>query len=285
MISDKEITCPFCGRPVASDNAHFNGNADGYPDDDIDDITHDNIDDDSNDDSDTNPTSSRIPDDNSREIQPSVQKWLYAIIGGLVAALLGLGLLAWNSGIFSKGTPPLETEVKYSVPEVEEQVTLVYCNSADGFVNIRRSPSAKSDTLGKLVKNGPPATLIADNGKWYKVKYDNIEGFVNKKYAKIENGTLNATNSNKVYYIYFGKWDSLKKAQANYKNLPESLDKSDIYKTAEKGKAVYLMVVEKYTSKNDAQKHINNLKSKYGETFNMWESDGPAELVYSPENK
>ena len=57
-------------------------------------------------------------------------------------------------------------------------ITYVYSNSYDGYLNVRAQPSAKSRILGRL-PNGPEgAELLWDEGKWTKVRVDGVEGYV-----------------------------------------------------------------------------------------------------------
>lgn len=60
----------------------------------------------------------------------------------------------------------------------EEEVTMVYSNCYDGYLNVRAQPSAKSQVVGTL-HNGPAgAELLGVEGKWTKVRVNGIEGYI-----------------------------------------------------------------------------------------------------------
>lgn len=50
-------------------------------------------------------------------------------------------------------------------------------------LNFRENPSTNSDTLGVL-SNGTKVNIISEQGDWYKIKYNNKEGYVSKQYVK-----------------------------------------------------------------------------------------------------
>ena len=60
----------------------------------------------------------------------------------------------------------------------EEEITLVFSNSYDGYLNVRAQPSSKSQVVGTL-HNGPNgAELLGVEGKWTKVRINGVEGYV-----------------------------------------------------------------------------------------------------------
>ena len=63
--------------------------------------------------------------------------------------------------------------------------TFVYSISDDGFLNIRETPSDKSEILGVLITGGDGAELLDNSSKWYKVKKGDVIGYVYSKYAFI----------------------------------------------------------------------------------------------------
>ncbi|MBO4820147.1 MAG: SH3 domain-containing protein [Prevotella sp.] len=262
MIPDGVVTCPYCNSPVAPNNSSIG--------------QHQN----NNDYNNHEDTIVRLP-------KGSGQKWLYAILGLLSAALIGLGLWAWKEGLFSKVDKEEKdtTVVENVVPEQPEQPPQIYSNSYDGYVNIRKSPSAESAIVGEIVNDGPPATFISNSGKWYKVNYNGVVGYVKKEYVRVEYSnpsTPQAKSSKKVYYVVIDSFESLQMAKSSYTNMPDGLDSGDIYKAMSNGRVVYRIVVGTYDSRDEAQQNINNLKSLYGNRFWLWESDGPAQLVHRP---
>ena len=68
--------------------------------------------------------------------------------------------------------------------DCEDEVTMVYSNMYDGYLNVRAEPSTKSKILGKL-PNGPDgAELLGIEGKWAKVRVNGVEGYVWSAYLQ-----------------------------------------------------------------------------------------------------
>lgn len=75
--------------------------------------------------------------------------------------------------------------------DAEEQATIyVYSKSSDGFLNIRESPSAKAQILGKLITGKDKAILLNIVGEWYKIKFNDVVGYVHSYYTRMESGTM-----------------------------------------------------------------------------------------------
>lgn len=57
----------------------------------------------------------------------------------------------------------------------------------DGYLNVRDTPSTKGKIIGKL-NNSDKVTIkeTSEDGKWYKISKDNINGYVSKDYVKID---------------------------------------------------------------------------------------------------
>lgn len=56
------------------------------------------------------------------------------------------------------------------------------------FLNLREKASTSSNLLVKMPGNAS-FEIIADEGDWYKVKYQNYTGYVNKDYVKVSEDT------------------------------------------------------------------------------------------------
>lgn len=270
MISDQAVNCPHCGCPVAPNNSHTNNK---------------------------DENTVHYHDIETKPPKPSDQKWLYALLGVLGTSLVCLGIWSWKAGLFSSDEKemvdttkvvtqePPSTDVEQPVqPEQQAQPTLIYANSYDGFVNIRQTPSANSAILGELVNGGAPATLISNEGKWYKVNYNGIVGYVKSEYVNIGNSAPAASAASaaksyrNVYYVVIGSWQSLANAKAFYNQLPGYLSNGSIYKAVAKGKVVYRMVVGEYPSRSAAQQFIND--TYWSGSMWIWKSDGTEQLVY-----
>ena len=60
---------------------------------------------------------------------------------------------------------------------------IVYCNSYDGYLNIRSTPSSKGEKLGKF-KNGPEGAIkLSESGSWVEIDYNGVVGYVSKKHV------------------------------------------------------------------------------------------------------
>lgn len=95
------------------------------------------------------------------------------------------------------------TEVAESVEAVAQVgQSKVYSNCYDGYLNVRSTPSSKSQIVGKL-KNGPEgAVLLGVEGSWSKVRVDGVVGYVASKY-------LQSTPTESVYVdasAVIGQW-------------------------------------------------------------------------------
>ena len=147
MISDKAQRCPKCGAPIYKDN-------------------HSPI---------ANETSS---------IQNKNKTVLWVFIALLICVLGGGWIYsASNSKSNNESKKPQNpTEEHLSANPIEEhtnQKTFVYSIAKDGFLNIRQSPSADSKIIGRIITGVDSAELIDNSEQWFKVKKDNIVGYVN----------------------------------------------------------------------------------------------------------
>lgn len=89
------------------------------------------------------------------------------------------------------------------------QEVYVYSNADDGFLNVREKPNANSDIVA-VMYNGKTGALLLDksNKYWYKVSYEGIIGYVNKRYAiisaKTQNKIKERTNNNMFEQLRIG---------------------------------------------------------------------------------
>ncbi len=72
----------------------------------------------------------------------------------------------------------------------QAQEVYVFSNADDGFLNVRGKPSASSDIVAVMYNGKSGAQLLDKSNKyWYKVSYNGIIGFVNKRYAIVSTKT------------------------------------------------------------------------------------------------
>lgn len=85
-----------------------------------------------------------------------------------------------------KDTPKNEDDSDETFEEPHwDTYEVVSGNSHDGYVSIRESKSSRSKELGRLA-NDEYASHLATEDDWYKIKKDDIVGYVYSKYAKKE---------------------------------------------------------------------------------------------------
>lgn len=100
-------------------------------------------------------------------------------------------------------TLPYQGDVStYSAPS---NVTKVYSNARDGFVNIRQTPNINAQIVGEL-RNGPEgAVLLGSEGEWVKIDCNGIVGYVYEKYVQ---------NTPTEVFEY---WGALRKDASSYR--------------------------------------------------------------------
>lgn len=97
------------------------------------------------------------------------------VAGGVGCLFLG------DSNEPRKAPKGMDTYDAVSYHNVAEEV--VYCNSYDGYLNIRATPSSKSEKIGKF-RNGPEGAIkLSEDGNWVEVDCNGIVGYVSKKYV------------------------------------------------------------------------------------------------------
>lgn len=90
------------------------------------------------------------------------------------------------SGTTSNVSTSLETQTSSVSNEKQQYMTT-------SNLNLRVGESTGSKKLTTIQK-GKSVSLISKNGEWYKVKYDDLEGYVNNQYLKRENDETGNTN-------------------------------------------------------------------------------------------
>ena len=105
---------------------------------------------------------------------------LSAILVLLVAG--GIGYFVFGNSDKSRGVPE-EIDTYGSGSYNNVSADLVYCNSYDGYLSIRSTPSSKGEKIGKF-KNGPEGAIrLSETGSWVEVDCNGVVGYVAKKYV------------------------------------------------------------------------------------------------------
>ena len=157
MISDKAVKCPKCGYPVGQ----------GF-------------------------TPSPAPIITDKDVEESLEtppsrKWLYAVIGILLAAIVAVIVLLLRSSDSQDAFTDDSPSEMVSKQVEEKEKTYALSITEGGFLNIRETPSASAAILGKLVTGGAAAEVLEKEGDWYKIRLDNIEGYVKGTYVFVGN--------------------------------------------------------------------------------------------------
>lgn len=154
----------------------------------------------------------------------------------------------------------------------------------DGFLNIREMPVASSKIVGKLLTGGKGAEYLGSTGRWIRVRFDGVEGYVNGGFARIqglEEQSLRVPGAkSRVYYVVIGSFENLDEAKKTVELLPDALDDVSIYRAKDKGKTVYRMSAGCYYKQAEAQRQVDGIKQYLDREAWVWTSDGVAPCVY-----
>lgn len=169
-----------------------------------------------------------------------------------------------------------------SQPSSAEQV---YSTSDDGYLNIRKEPSAKAEIIGRLKTGGEGAKYLGEQNGWYKVDYYGAIGYVNSKFAKYDGVRASAKSSNgqKIYYLVVGSYETLANARKGTGEVHDWMA-CPVYRAEEKGVVKYRLCYACFYTKEKALRE----KRKLDEVLNgsrevwIWESNGLAECVFRP---
>ena len=149
MISDKAVKCPKCGCPTGL----------GAP-----------------------PSSNRmIAKDNIvfGSDKPDSRKWLYAVIGVLAAALVGI-----TAFLLLRNTDSSESPTGLVSGTVEEGPQKYALATAElGWLNIRREPSTSAKIAAKMRTIVDEAEVLGKVDDWYKVRFNGVEGYIREPYV------------------------------------------------------------------------------------------------------
>lgn len=161
---------------------------------------------------------------------------------------------------------------------------LVYSISTDGFVNVRKTPSAKSKIVGVLATNRKGAVLLSSKGTWWKVRVDNVVGYVNSKYVTLSSKPVMISGLPTVYYVVISTCNSMAEVKQFFYNCPDAFDGSPVYKDIEDGKTVYKICLNCYATLSGARQLCNSTNKLFGDNYaKIWSTQGLAECVYLTE--
>lgn len=160
---------------------------------------------------------------------------------------------------------------------------LVYSISTDGFVNVRKSPNISSKIVGVLATNRKGAVLMSNKGTWWKVRIDNVVGYVNSKYVKLSSTPVMISGLPTVYYVVVSTCNSMAEVKNFFYNCSDLLDGSPVYKDTEGGKEVYKICTSCHATLSGAKEACNFTNKLFGDGFaKIWSTQGLADCVYLP---
>lgn len=69
-------------------------------------------------------------------------------------------------------------------PQTEPETTVydtIAISHVDNYVNVRSAPTTESEIVGKIYNNCA-ATILENDGEWYKIESGNVQGYINAQY-------------------------------------------------------------------------------------------------------
>ena len=169
---------------------------------------------------------------------------------------------------------------------LEQQVgkKLVYSISTDGFVNVRKTPNASSKIIGVLATNHKGAVLLSSKGTWWKVRVDNVVGYVHSKYVTLSSKPVKISGLPTVHYVVISTCNSMAEVKQFFYNCPDAFDGSPVYKDIEGGKTVYKICLNCYATLSGAMQLRDSTNKMLGDDYaKIWSTQGLAECVYLTE--
>jgi hypothetical protein len=161
---------------------------------------------------------------------------------------------------------------------------LVYSISNDGFVNVRKTPNASSKIIGVLATNRKGAVLLSSKGTWWKVRVDNVVGYVHSKYVTLSSKPVKISGLPTVHYVVISTCNSMAEVKQFFYNCPDAFDGSPVYKDIEGGKTVYKICLNCYATLSGAMQLRDSTNKMLGDDYaKIWSTQGLAECVYLTE--
>jgi hypothetical protein len=161
---------------------------------------------------------------------------------------------------------------------------LVYSISNDGFVNVRKTPNASSKIIGVLATNRKGAVLLSSKGTWWKVRVDNVVGYVHSKYVTLSSKPVKISGLPTVHYVVISTCNSMAEVKQFFYNCPDAFDGSPVYKDIEDGKTVYKICLNCYATLSGAMQLRDSTNKMLGDDYaKIWSTQGLAECVYLTE--
>ena len=161
---------------------------------------------------------------------------------------------------------------------------LVYSISTDGFVNVRKTPNASSKIIGVLATNRKGAVLLSSKGTWWKVRVDNVVGYVHSKYVMLSSKPVKISGLPTVHYVVISTCNSMAEVKQFFYNCPDAFDGSPVYKDIEDGKTVYKICLNCYATLSGAMQLRDSTNKMLGDDYaKIWSTQGLAECVYLTE--
>ena len=161
---------------------------------------------------------------------------------------------------------------------------LVYSISNDGFVNVRKTPNASSKIIGVLATNRKGAVLLSSKGTWWKVRVDNVVGYVHSKYVTLSSKPVKISGLPTVHYVVISTCNSMAEVKQFFYNCPDAFDGSPVYKDIEGGKTVYKICLNCYATVSGAMQLRDSTNKMLGDDYaKIWSTQGLAECVYLTE--
>lgn len=133
-----------------------------------------------------------------KDPQPKINKTELTIAAILLLGLTTIGILSISSNKVNPQTAKLLDNTEFIIEQekaepltfegkevVEIKTVTIAIEDGSPFVNVREKPTVYSEKVGQ-VEDGDSYELIEEEAGWYKIKFDEVEGFISIKYAEIK---------------------------------------------------------------------------------------------------
>lgn len=130
-------------------------------------------------------TTMQVPESAPNAPTPPKRININTILLSIILILLvagGIGYFVLGNSDRARGVPEgIDTYGYGSYDYVSDNI--VYCNSYDGYLSIRDTPSSKGEKIGKF-RNGPEGAIkLGETGNWVEIDCNGVVGYVSNKYV------------------------------------------------------------------------------------------------------
>lgn len=158
-----------------------------------------------------------------------------------------------NNDVETETTAPAETQAETPAAEqpteaaTEPETTMydtIAISQVDNYVNVRSAASTESEVVGKIYNNCA-ATIVENDGEWYKIKSGNVEGYINAQYFVTgEAAKQKAVEIGKVFATVTTTTLNVREGQGTETKLLTQLPEGGVFDVEEYGDGWVLLNVD-----------------------------------------